>query len=130
MAAARYVIRTDRAPKAIGPYSQGIRAGGFVFCAGQGAFDPATGKLVPGGIREQTRQCLLNVRAVLQASGSDLDRVVKVTIMLANWKDFAGMNEVFAESFSTDSPPARSTVQGERWPEGSLVAIDAIALAE
>jgi 2-iminobutanoate/2-iminopropanoate deaminase len=128
MAAARDVIRTDRAPKAVGPYSQGIRAGGFVFCAGQGAFDPATGTLVSGGIREQTRQCLVNIRSVLQAAGSDLDRVVKVTIMLANWKDFAGMNEVFAEFFGTESPPARSTVQGERWPEGSLVAIDAVAI--
>jgi 2-iminobutanoate/2-iminopropanoate deaminase len=128
MAAARDVIRTDRAPKAVGPYSQGIRAGGFVFCAGQGAFDPATGTLVSGGIREQTRQCLVNIRSVLQAAGSDLDRVVKVTIMLANWKDFAGMKEVFAEFFGTESPPARSTVQGERWPEGSLVAIDAVAI--
>ena len=129
MAAARDVIRTDRAPKAVGPYSQGIRAGGFVFCAGQGAFDPATGTLVPGGIREQTRQCLLNIRSVLQAAGSDLDRVAKVTIMLADWKDFAGMNEAFAEFFGTESPPARSTVQGQRWPEGSLVAIDAVAVA-
>jgi 2-iminobutanoate/2-iminopropanoate deaminase len=130
MATKREVIRAEKAPKSVGPYSQGIRAGGFIFCAGQGAFDPVTGKLVPGGIKEQTRQTLRNLQAVLQAAGSDLGRVVKVTIFLADWQDFRGMNEVFAEFFGTEEPPARSTVQGERWPEGSLVAIEAIALAE
>lgn len=129
MADKRVVIRTDKAPRSVGPYSQAIRAGGFIFCAGQAAFDPATGKLVPGGIKEQTRQTLCNLQAILQEAGGDLNRVVKVTIFLADWKDFREMNEVFAEFFGEDEPPARSTAQGERWPEGSLVAIEAIALA-
>jgi 2-iminobutanoate/2-iminopropanoate deaminase len=123
------VVSTASSPKAVGPYSQGIRAGGFVFCAGQAAFDPATGKLIAGGIREQTRQVLRNLQEVLKAAGSGLDRVVKVTVFLADWKDFREMNEVYAEFFPTDRPPARSTVQGERWPEGSLLAVEAIALA-
>ncbi len=130
MPSKREVVRTDRAPKSVGPYSQGIRAGGFIFCSGQGAFHPPTGELVAGGIKEQTRQTLRNLRAVLQEAGSDLDRVVKVTVFLADWKDFREMNEVFAEFFGVEEPPARSTAQGERWPEGSLVAIEAIALAE
>ena len=128
MAGNRQVIRTDKAPSAIGPYSQGIQAGDFIFCAGQAALDPATGKLVPGGIKAQTRQILKNLEAVLQAGGSDLERVVKVTVFLADWSDFQGMNEVFAEVFGTSEPPARSTVQGARWPQGSLLAIEAIAL--
>lgn len=123
------VISTREAPSAVGPYSQAIRAGGFLFCAGQGAFDPATGKLVKGGIEEQTRQVLRNLEAVLKAGGSGLDRVVKVTVFLSDWKDFKQMNEAYAEFFNTGHRPARSTAQGERWPEGSLVAIEAIALA-
>jgi 2-iminobutanoate/2-iminopropanoate deaminase len=130
MAGKREVIRTDKAPKAIGPYSQAIRAGGFIFCAGQAALDPATGKIVAGGIKEQTRQTLRNIQAVLQAAGSDLQQVVKVTVFLSDWTNFPGMNEVFVELFGTEEPPARSTIQGERWPEGSLVAIEAIALGE
>ena len=123
------VISTSKAPKAVGPYSQGTRAGGFIFCAGKGAFDPATGQLVAGGIKEQTRQVLRNIQAVLEAGGGGLDRVVKVTVFLSDWKYFNEMNEAYAEFFSTDHLPARSTVQGERWPEGHLVAIEAIALA-
>jgi 2-iminobutanoate/2-iminopropanoate deaminase len=130
MTTKREVVRSEKAPRAIGPYSQAIRAGGFIFCAGQAAFDPATGDLVAGGIKEQTRQTLRNIQAILQAAGSDLGRVVKVTIFLTDWKNFPGMNEVFAEFFGTEEPPARSTIQGERWPEGSLVAIEAIALTE
>jgi len=130
MEAKREVIRADKAPKAVGPYSQAIRAGGFIFCAGQAAFDPTTGKLVAGGIQEQTRQTMRNIQAILQAAGSDLGRVVKVTVFLTDWKNFPAMNEVFAEFFGTEEPPARFTIQGERWPEGSLVAIEAIALAE
>lgn len=130
MTAKREVIHTDEAPRSVGPYSQAVRAGGFVFCAGQAAFDPGTGQIVPGGIREQTRQTLRNLQAILQAAGSGLDRVVKVTIFLESWDDFSGMNEVFAEFFGTEAAPARSTVQGTRWPEDSLVAIEAIALAE
>lgn len=123
------VIATSKAPKAVGPYSQGTKAGGFIFCAGQGAFDPATSQLVAGGIREQTRQVLRNIQAVLEASGSGLDRVVKVTVFLSDWKYFQEMNEAYAEFFDTDHPPARSTVQGERWPQGHLVAIEAVALS-
>ena len=124
------VISTSKAPKSVGPYSQATRAGGFIFCAGQGAFDPVTGQLVEGGIKEQTRQVLRNLRAVLEAGGSDLDRVVKVTVFLSDWKYFKEMNVAYAEFFGTDHPPARSTVQGDRWPEGHLVAMEAIALAE
>ena len=124
------IIRMDGAPKAVGPYSQGTRCGGFVFCSGQGAFDPATGGLVAGGIKEQTRQVLRNVLSVLEAGGSGLDRVVKVTVFLSDWKYFREMNEAYAEFFGTDRPPARSTVQGARWPEGHLVAMDAIALTK
>ena len=123
------IISTRKAPKSVGPYSQATRAGGFIFCAGQGAFDPATGQLVAGGIKEQTRQVLRNLQAVLEAGGSGLNRVVKVTVFLSDWKYFKEMNEAYAEFFGTDHAPARPTVQGERWPEGHLVAIEAIALA-
>ena len=122
-------VSTAGAQKAIGPYPRAILAGGFVSCVGHPPLDPATGKLVSGGIREQTRQVLRNLKAVLEAAGCGLDRVVKVTVFLADWKDFREMNETYAEFFSTDHPPARSTVQGERWPEGSLLAMEAIALA-
>lgn len=125
-----HVIATSKAPKAVGPYSQAIRAGGLIFCAGQGAFDPATNQLVGGGIKEQTRQVLRNLQAVLEAGGSGLDRVVKVTVFLSDWRYFKEMNEAYAEFFDSNHPPARSTVQGERWPEGHLVAMEAIALAE
>ena len=121
-------ISSSNAPKTFGPYSQAIRAGGFIFCAGQGAVDPKTGRLVEGGIHEQTRQVLRNLGAVLEAAGSDLSRIVKVTVFLHDWEYFQGMNEVFGEFF-VDKAPARSTIQGKRWPEGSLIAIDAIALA-
>jgi 2-iminobutanoate/2-iminopropanoate deaminase len=124
------VISTSRAPLPVGPYSQATRAGGFIFCAGQGAFDPGSGKLVGGGIKDQTRQVLTNLRTILEAGGSGLDRVVKVTVFLSDWRDFKEMNEAYAEFFGTDHPPARSTVQGDRWPEGSLVAMEAIALAQ
>ena len=123
------VISTTNAPSSVGPYSQATRAGGFIFCAGQGAFDPGSGLLVAGGIKEQTRQVLRNLQAVLEAGGSGLDRVVKVTVFLSDWKYFKEMNEAYAEFFGTDHPPARSTDQGERWPEGHLVAMEAIGLA-
>ena len=123
------VVSTSKAPMSVGPYSQATRAAGLIFCAGQGAFEPTTGQLVAGGVKEQTRQVLRNVQAVLEAGGSGLDRVVKVTVFLSDWKYFKEMNEAYAEFFGTDHPPARSTVQGARWPEGHLVAIDAIALA-
>ena len=123
------IISTPNAPPSVGPYSQATRAGDFIFCAGQGAFDPQTGQLVEGGIREQTAQALRNLGAILEAAGSNLSRVVKVTIFLHDWKYFKEMNETFAEFFG-EKPPARSTAQGERWPEGSLVAIEAIALVK
>ena len=122
------IIATKNAPTSVGPFSQGTRARGFIFCSGQGAFDPATGQLVAGGIKEQTRRVLRNIEAVLTAGGSGLDRVVKVTVFLSDWKYFKEMNEAYAEFFGSECPPARSTVQGDRWPEGHLVAMEAIAV--
>jgi 2-iminobutanoate/2-iminopropanoate deaminase len=122
------VVSTPEASLPVGPYSQAVKAGGFVFCAGHGGFDPKSGRLVEGGVANQTRQALCNLEAVLKAAGSGLDRVVKVTVMLHDWKYFREMNDAYGAFFG-DRPPARSTVQGARWPEGSLVAIDAIALA-
>ena len=116
-------------PQPMGPYSQATRAGGFVFCAGQGGTDPATGKLVDGGIKEQARQTIRNIRTILEAAGSDLDHVAMVTVLLHDWEYFEGMNQVFAEAFGR-KPPARSTIRGERWPEGALVAMSVIAVTK
>jgi 2-iminobutanoate/2-iminopropanoate deaminase len=125
----RDVVSTDKAPKAIGPYSQGIKAGDFVFTAGQAGVDPATGKLVEGGIGEQTRQVLKNIQAILEAAGTSLDRVVKVGVFLQDMADFQAMNAVYAEFFPPDkNPPARTTVQAAKLPLGALVEIDAVAL--
>ncbi len=123
----RRAISTENAPKAIGPYSQAIRSGDFIFCAGQAALDPSTGRLIEGGIQEQTRRVLQNLDAVLQAAGSSLSRVVKTTVFLANMDDFKAMNGVYAEFF-TAAPPARSTVQVSRLPAGAIVEIEAIAV--
>lgn len=120
------IIHTDSAPKAIGPYSQAVRFGGFVFTAGQIALDPATGELVPGGIEEQTRRALTNLKAVLEAAGSGMDKVVKTTVFLASMNDFAKMNAVYAEFFPA-SPPARTTVQAAALPKGGLVEIECVA---
>ncbi len=123
----RQVIKTDRAPAAIGPYSQGIAAGGtLVFTAGQIPLD-GSGNLVAGGIAEQTRQVLDNIRAVLEAASSSLGEVVKTTVFLQNLDDFAAMNEVYARYFP-DAAPARSTVQVARLPKGALLEIEAVAL--
>jgi 2-iminobutanoate/2-iminopropanoate deaminase len=122
------VISSPNAPPSVGPYSQATRAGDFIFCAGQAAFDPETGQIVEGGVGPQTEQALRNLEAILRAAGSGLDRVVKVTILLEDWRYFEEMNEVFAQFFPT-RPPARSTIQGTRWPEDSLIAIEAVALA-
>jgi 2-iminobutanoate/2-iminopropanoate deaminase len=122
------IIHTDAAPKAIGPYSQAIRAGGLIFTAGQIALDPATAQIVEGGIEVQTRQVLTNLSHVLQAAGSSLSRVVKTTVFLQDLGEFAAMNAVYAEFFPAQ-PPARSTVQVAALPRGSRVEIECIALA-
>ena len=125
----REIIRTEGAPQAIGPYSQAIRAGGFVFASGQIPIDPKTGEFVAGGIAEQTEQVLRNLSAVLEAAGTTLDRVVKTTVFLADMSDFAAMNEVYGRYFKEDAPPARATVQAAGLPRDALVEIEAIALA-
>lgn len=121
-------VLTDKAPKAIGPYSQGIIANGFVFCSGQIPIDPATGELNTGPIEEQTRQVLKNVSAVLEAAGSSLDEAVKVTVFLQDMNDFGKMNAVYAEFFKAPNP-ARAAVQVARLPRDVKVEIEAIALA-
>jgi 2-iminobutanoate/2-iminopropanoate deaminase len=120
-------IQTDHAPAAIGPYSQAIRAGSFVFCSGQIPTDPATGEFVAGGIAEQTEQVLKNLAAVLEAAGSSLDRIVKTTVFLADMKEFSGMNEVYAKFFK-GAPPARATVAAAGLPRDARVEIEAVAL--
>ena len=125
---AKIVIATKNAPGAIGPYSQGIRANGFVFASGQIGLDPATGEFVKGGIVEQSRQALLNVKNVLEAAGSGLDKAVKTTVFLKDINDFAAMNAVYSEFFKTDCP-ARSAVQVAALPKGALVEIEVIAEA-
>jgi 2-iminobutanoate/2-iminopropanoate deaminase len=120
-------VQTDNAPAAIGPYSQAIKAGGFVFVSGQIPIDPKTGQFVSGGIAEQTEQVLKNVSAVLEAAGSSLDRVVKTTVFLADMKEFSGMNEVYAKYFS-GPPPARATVAAAGLPRDARVEIEAVAL--
>ncbi|HKQ07354.1 MAG TPA: RidA family protein [Blastocatellia bacterium] len=122
-------IQTDRAPQAIGPYSQAVKAGGFVFTSGQVAFDPATMQIVDGGIREQTERVMRNLAAVLEAAGSSMERVVKTTVFLADMNEFAAMNEVYG-SFFAEVPPARSTVEVKRLPRDVRVEIDLIALAD
>jgi 2-iminobutanoate/2-iminopropanoate deaminase len=121
-------IQTDNAPAAIGPYSQAIKAGGFVFASGQIPIDPQTGQFVAGGIAEQTEQVLKNLSAVLEAAGSSLDLVVKTTVFLADMKEFSGMNEVYATFFSSP-PPARATVAAAGLPRDARVEIEAVALA-
>ena len=119
-------VSTADAPRAIGPYSQGIRAGHFLFTAGQVGFDPGSGELVDGGIAEQTGRVLQNIRAILQAAGVDLSSVVKTTVFLVDMADFTAMNEVYAAAFG-DHRPARSTVAVAALPRGARVEIEAIA---
>ena len=123
----RQIIATEKAPAAVGPYSQGIRAGDLVFTAGQLGMDPVTGQLVEGGVEAQARQALTNLKAVLEASGSGLERVVKVTVFMQDINDFKAVNGVYAQFFTKD-PPARSAVQVAALPLGGLVEIEAIAL--
>jgi len=119
-------ISTDKAPKAIGPYSQGITASGFLFLSGQVPLDPGTGQLVQGTVQEEVTRILDNLKAVLEAGGSGLQRVVRTTVYLTSLEDFASMNEVYARYFG-DHRPARSTVQVSALPRGARVEIDAIA---
>jgi len=123
------IIATDRAPAAVGPYSQGVRVGNLVFVAGQAGLDPATGRLVEGGIEAQTRQTLRNLEAILQAADSALSKVVKTTVFLQDIGDFQAMNRIYAEYFGED-PPARSTVQVAALPLGALVEIEVIAIVD
>lgn len=123
----REVIATAGAPQAIGPYSQAIRANGFVFISGQVAIDPATQLVIAGDIADQTDRVLKNLSAILRASGSGLEKVVRSTVFLKNMGDFAAMNEVYGRYFNV-APPARSTVEVARLPKDVLVEIDVIAL--
>jgi 2-iminobutanoate/2-iminopropanoate deaminase len=121
-------IQTDRAPRAIGPYSQAIKANGMIFLSGQIPLDPETMQLVDGDIRAQTERVFQNLKTVLEAAGSSLERVVKTTVFLADLNDFAAMNEVYSVFFNSNRP-ARSTVQVARLPRDARVEIDLIALA-
>ena len=121
------IISTQAAPAALGPYSQGVGAGGIVITSGQIALDPATGNFVEGGIAEQTRQCLKNVQAVLAQAVLTLENVIKTTVFLKDMNDFAAMNEVYATFFTSD-PPARSAVQVGKLPKDAMVEIEAIAV--
>lgn len=120
-------VKTDKAPQAIGPYSQGIVANGFVFCSGQIPIVPQTGQLTTGGIEDQTSQVLKNVSAVLEAAGTSLDNVVKATVFLQDMNDFAAMNKVYAEFFKTPFP-ARAAVQVARLPRDVKIEIEVIAI--
>ncbi|MEK7368033.1 MAG: RidA family protein [Planctomycetota bacterium] len=125
----KVVISTKNAPQAIGPYSQGIRAGPLVFVSGQIPIDPATGDVIKGDIRTQTRRVLENLRGVLEAAGTSLKGVVKTTIFLANMEDYGAVNEVYA-GFFKDSRPARATVEASRLPKDVGVEIEAIAIVD
>ena len=122
------IIATTNAPSAIGPYSQAVDCGAFLITSGQVPFDPATGEFVPGGIAEQTRQSLTNVKAILEAAGLTMDHVVKTTVFLQHMGDFAAMNAVYAEFFTEGNYPARSAVEVAKLPKGALVEIEAICL--
>lgn len=124
----RDVITTKEAPQAVGPYSQAIRANGFIFTSGQIPIDPATQQPIAGDVAAQTERVLKNLSAILAAAGSGLEKVVRTTVFLKNMSDFAAMNEVYGRHF-TSAPPARSTVEVARLPKDVLVEIDVIALA-
>lgn len=123
----REIISTDKAPGAIGPYSQAIKAGNFVFCSGQIPIDPVTGEFVSNDVTEQTEQVLKNLVAVLEAAGTSLANVVKTTVFLADMSDFAAMNEVYGRYFN-ENKPARATVQAARLPRDAKVEIECIAI--
>ena len=123
------IVATERAPRAIGPYSQAVRSGNFLFASGQIPIDPATGEFVAGGITEQTEQVMRNVSAILEAAGAGLQQVVKTTVFLADMDDFTAMNEVYGRFFG-ENPPARATVQAARLPRDARVEIEAIAFLD
>ena len=123
------IVSTERAPRAIGPYSQAVRSGNFLFASGQIPIDPATGEFVAGGITEQTEQVMRNVSAILEAAGAGLQQVVKTTVFLADMDDFTAMNEVYGRFFG-ENPPARATVQAARLPRDARVEIEAIAILD
>ena len=120
-------VATDRGPKAIGPYSQAVRANGFVFLSGQIALDPKTQNIIEGDIAVQTERVLENLKGIVEAAGSSMQRVVKTTVFLADMNDFAAMNEIYSRYFATH-PPARSTVQVSRLPRDVRVEIDLVGL--
>ena len=124
----REAVHTNHAPGAVGPYSQAIIANGFVYTAGQAALVPGTKSLREGGIREQTHQTLDNIKAILEAAGTGMDKVIKTTVFMVDLAEFAAMNEVYATYFGV-IPPARSTVQVAALPLGALVEIEVVALA-
>lgn len=123
----RDIVLTDRGPKPIGPYSQAIRANGFLYVSGQVALDPKTGEMVGADIGQQTQRTLENVKGIVEAAGSKMTHVVKTTVFLKDMNEFAAMNEVYARYFSS-APPARSTVQVARLPKDALVEIEVIAI--
>lgn len=125
---AREIVRSPVAPAAIGPYSQGVRSGGLLFCSGQIPLDPATGKMVEGGIAEQTERVLRNLEAVLSAGGASLSSVLKTTVYLVDLADFPAMNAVYGRFFPGE-PPARATVEVSKLPAGARVEIEAVAAA-
>lgn len=125
----KQIIATENAPAAVGAYSQGIKANGFVFTAGQVPLVPGTKQLAEGGIKEQTRQSLENVKGVLEAAGTSMENVVKTTVFLADINDFADFNAVYSEYFP-DNPPARSAIQAGALPLGAMIEIEAVALLE
>lgn len=125
----RTAVSTEKAPKAIGPYSQAVRAGQLLFISGQIPIDPATGNLIAGDIAAMTHRVFANIREILAAAGASLDQVVRTTVFLADMNDFAAMNEVYATYFSLPAP-ARSTVQAARLPKDARVEIDVIAILD
>lgn len=122
----RDIVTTDRGPKPIGPYSQGVKANGFLYLSGQVALDPRTNEMLTGDIRQQTERALENIKGILEAAGSNLHHVVKTTVFLKDMNEFPQMNEVYGRYFTT-APPARSTVQVARLPKDALVEIEVIA---
>lgn len=124
----RDIVTTDRGPKPIGPYSQAVKANGFLYVSGQLGLDPKTGEMVAGGIAEQTERAMNNLKGIVEAGGSKLSHAVRTTIYLKDMNDFTAMNEVYGRFFTAAPPPARSTVQVARLPKDALVEIDIIAV--